>query len=61
MPLPQTFNTSSVSVWFEAECVSLLSLLVMIGSDLDMDPRIGLRPLVVLNVEHDTQTAFQVC
>jgi hypothetical protein len=35
-PLPQTFNTSSVSVWFEAECVSLLSLLVMIGSNLDM-------------------------
>jgi hypothetical protein len=24
MPLPQTFNTSSVSVWFEAECVSWL-------------------------------------
>jgi hypothetical protein len=25
------------------------------------DPRIGLRPLVVLEVEHDAQTAFQVC
>jgi hypothetical protein len=32
-PLPQTFNTSGVSVWFEAECVSLLAT---IGSDLDM-------------------------
>jgi hypothetical protein len=33
MPLSQTFNTSSVSVWLEAECVSWLA---MIGSDLDM-------------------------
>jgi hypothetical protein len=38
MPLPQTFNTSGVSVWFEAECVSWLATVkkTTIGSDLDM-------------------------
>jgi ribosome assembly protein YihI (activator of Der GTPase) len=25
------------------------------------DPRVGSKPLVVLEVEHATQTAFQVC
>ena len=25
------------------------------------DPRVGSKPLVVLEVEHDAQTAFQVC
>ncbi len=25
------------------------------------DPRIGSKPLVVLDVKHDTQTTFQVC
>jgi hypothetical protein len=61
MPLPQTFNTSSVSVWFEAECVA------GDGEEDDdqlqpgRDPCVGSKPLVVLDVEHDAQTAFQVC
>jgi hypothetical protein len=64
MPLPQTFNTSSVSVWFEAECVSWLVTVkkTTISSDLVVTLVWG-RNLwwCSMSNEHDVQTAFQVC